>query len=174
MKNNIVKRLKQNWLQTLAITITILVALILCYYNKSRSQFLEASLTDVITIVFASCITFYLTEKINDNRRRNDCIEQVIIEIERMVMDEAIFAQDESTLTYQSSCANRIRYLQEAGFSHIQEDIDFIEEHFREIRELYSNHSKAKKELDVVKKDFQKQQRLICDKCTKIRIELYK
>ena len=174
MKNNILKRLRKNWLQTSAIIFTVLVAFVLCCYNITKTQFFEASLTEVITIVFASFITFYLTEKINDNRRRNDCIEQVVMEIEKMVIDDAIFKKDENTLTYQASCANRIMYLQEAGFSHIQEDIDFIAEHFREIRDLYSNHNSTSKELNVVRKDFKKQQSLICDKCIKIRIELYK
>lgn len=174
MKKNIKSLIRQNWGQIIAIILSLLVSVLLLYCNASKPSFLEASLVDIATIFFACFITFYLTEKINDNRRRNDCIEQVITEIEKMVIDEAIFAKSEWTFIYQASCANKIRYLKEAGFSCIQEDIDFIATHFQEIRELYSNHRNSQKELDVVKKDFQRLQSLICDKCTKIRIALYK
>lgn len=96
------------------------------------------------------------------------------MEIEKMILDNDIFKKDDNTLNYQASCANKIMYLQKAGFSNIQSDIDFIAEHFSEIRDLYSNHNSTDKELNIALKDFRRQQSLICDKCTKIRIELYK
>ena len=171
MKDHIIKRFKDNWLQTSTI---VIVACILIYSNYAKQEFLNASLIDIFTLIFASLITFYLTEKVNDNRRRNDCIEQVIMEIEKMILGEDIFKKGDNTLIYQASCANRIMYLQEAGFENIQKDIDFIANHFKEIRDLYSNHNSTNKELNLVIKDFRRQQSLICDKCMKIRIGLYK
>ena len=70
----------------------------------------------------------------------------------------------------QTSCANRIKYLKDARFSDFQDDINFIETHFQEIRDLYSSHENK---LDEVIDDFRRHQCFICDKCSKIRIGLY-
>ena len=70
----------------------------------------------------------------------------------------------------QRSCANCIKYLKDAEFDDINGDILFIENHFKEIRDLYSYHQN---DLSSVRKDFERHQTLISDKCNKIRVGLY-
>lgn len=142
-------------------------------YNFSSATFWDASFVEIITIGLAVFLSFYLTEKLNDERRRNDCIEHIIIEIEQMMDEDSVFSLDKKTLLHQRSCANRIKYLKDAKFQDIQEDIDFIAREFEEIRNLYSSHNKTEHKLKAVQTDFERHRNLICDKCNKIRVGLY-
>ena len=155
------------------LVISGIVLLVLGYPNFSSATFWEASFVDIITIGLAVFVSFYLTENLNDKRRRNDCIEHIIIEIEQMMYEDSMFLHDKKTLIRQASCANRIKYLKNAQFQDIQEDIDFIEREFQEIRDLYSSHNQTEKKLKEVQDDFERHRKLICDKCNKIRVGLY-
>ncbi len=158
-----------------AISIVIIVVICVCLIikNITDTRFFSASAIDIITILLGALIAFYLTERMNDRRRRNDCIEHIVSEIETFVSDEANFKVDKETLMKHGSCANRIKYLKDASFSDIREEINFIDDKFSEIRDLYSNHSKDQNELDTVKIDIDKRRDLIVDKCCKIRIGMY-
>lgn len=150
---------------------TICVVFLLIEKNYKASAFFEASLVDIVTIIIAVFITYVLTMSEGDRQRRNQCIEQIILEIEALVVNESVFSeQNHVAFMKQRSCANRIKYLKDADFADITADIIFIENHFNEIRDLYSNH---KDDLGSVRIDFEKHQNLISDKCNKIRVGLY-
>ena len=154
-----------------SIIATICVVFLLIEKNYKKTAFFEASLVDIVTIVIAVFITCTLTMSEDDRQRRNQCIEQIILEIEALVVNENVFCeQNQVAFMKQRSCANRIKYLRDADFDGITDDIVFIENHFNEIRDLYSNH---KDDLGSVRKDFEKHQNLISDKCNKIRVGLY-
>ena len=168
------KKFQEKWQQYIALIISGIIIVILFIVNQKSPEFLKASFVDIITIILAVFIAYYLTEKNNSKRRRNDCIDHIILEIEEMINDEIIFSINKRALQHQGSCANRIKYIKEAGFSDIQEEIDFISEKFDEIRNLYSNHCQSKESLKTVIIDFEKHREQICDKCNKIRVEMYK
>ena len=154
-----------------SIIATICVALLLIVKNYKEATFFSASLVDIVTIIIAVFITYALTMSEDDRQRRNQCIEQIILEIEALVISESVFSEQRNVaFMKQRSCANRIKYLKDAGFEDINNDILFIENHFKEIRDLYSNHQN---DLDSVRSDFEKHQNLISDKCNKIRVGLY-
>ena len=155
------------------VVIIALACLFLVLKNIKTPNFLSASLIDIVTIILGVAITLFLTESLNDKRRRNDCIEHIIMEIESFISDDNNFKANPNTLMRQSSCANRIKYIKDAGFPDIKDDIDFIEQHYTEIRDLYSNHYQNETELQGVKKDIDKHRDLIVDKCCKIRVGLY-
>ena len=161
----------------LALIISI-VLLALCLYlvwaNKDSEEFWAASVVDITTIAIGVVIAFFLTEKYTDTRRRNDCIEHVILEIEEAVSSESIFSIERITFLKQQSCANRIKYLKDAAFPELLKDIEFIETNFESIRDLYSHHNSSVEDLSSVYLDVKKHRDNITDKCCKIRIELYK
>lgn len=163
------KTIKKYFLPIIGCVVLLLVGI----YNFSSATFWDASFVDIITIGLAVFLSFYLTEKLNDERRRNDCIEHIIIEIEQMMDEDSVFSLDKKTLLHQRSCANRIKYLKDAKFQDIQEDIDFIAREFEEIRNLYSSHNQTEHKLRAVQVDFERHRNLICDKCNKIRVGLY-
>lgn len=155
------------------IVVFVLACAFLIVANVRNDDFFSANAVEITTILFGGFITFYLTERMNDKRRRNDCIEHVIMEIEGYITDDEIYKINKNALLKQASCANRIKYLRDASFKDIQKDIEFIDTHFSFIRDLYSEHKKSQDDLDAVKKDINKHRDLIVDKCCKIRIGMY-
>ncbi len=164
---------KRNPGAVVSIVVVILICGFLFFKNAGNPEFVSASMIDIVTILLGALIAFYLTERMNDRRRRNDCIEHIISEIEAIVSEEANFKVDKGTLMKHASCSNRIKYLKDASFSDICNEIAFIDDKFNEIRDFYSNHSKNQDELDTVKIDIDKRRDLILDKCCKIRIGMY-
>lgn len=154
------------------------VFIVLCIYlilkNKDSDGFLSASVVDIATILIGVLIAFFLTERYTDKRRRNDCIEHIILEIEEAVSSESIFSIERITFLKQQSCANRIKYLKDAAFPDLLKDIEFIETNFDSIRDLYSHHNTSADDLSSVYLDMEKYRDNITDKCCKIRVELYK
>ncbi len=164
---------KRNTGATIAMVIVILVCALLVWKNIGSTAFFSANAVEIITILLGMIIAFYLSERMNDKRRRNDCIEHIIVEIEDFVANDENYKNCQNSLMKQSSCANRIKYIKDAAFSDIKDDVGFIEQHFAEIRDLFSNHYQNEDELKSVKKDIDKHRDLIADKCCKIRIGLY-
>ena len=164
-------KILKKWGLYLPTGIVLLISVALLLINCTKTEFFEANLIDIVTIAIAGIITWYLTEKQEDDRRRNDCIEHIIVEIEGMILSEEIFSKEKKiTLLKQSSCANRIKYLKDANFQEIREDIEFISSQFEMLRNLYSEHMD---DPSVVEADFRKIQSRIGDKCNKIRLGLY-
>ena len=155
-------------------TIFLLFCIYLIWLNKGNEDFWSASVVDITSILIGVLIAFFITERYTDTRRRNDCIEHIILEIEDAVSSESIFSMDRITYLKQQSCANRIKYLKDAAFPDLVKDIEFIETNFESIRDLYSNHNSSAESLSSVYLDVKKHRDNITDKCCKIRVELYK
>ena len=169
--------MKRFFVRNRGIVIYGVILLFLCgglfFKNWKEAGFFSAKLTDIITIIVGSVIAVFITEKLTDKRRRNDCIEHIVVEIENFITNDNNFIVDKSTLIKQGSCANRIKYLKDAGFTDIEGDIEFIETNFENIRDLYSNHNQSEEALQRVKVDIDKHRMNIVDKCSKIRVGLY-
>lgn len=164
---------KRNKVVVIASCVVVGLCIFLFVVNWKDAYFFSARLTDIITILVGVVIVVFITERLTDQRRRNDCIEHIVLEIEVFVTDDSNFVIDKSTYIKQGSCANRIKYLKDANFPEIKEDIKFIESNFQDIRDLYSNHNQNEEALQEVKIDIDKHRTNISDKCSKIRIGLY-
>lgn len=158
---------------TIAIVLAIGVCGLLITKNIGEDNFFSANAIDILTILLGVLIAFYLTERMNDRRRQNDCIEHIIIEIENFVADDSNFKIDKGTLMRHGSCGTRIKSLKDAGFSAIKEEIGQIEYHFNEIRDLYSSHNQSEEALESVRMNIDKHRDIIVNKCFKIRVGLY-
>lgn len=167
--------LKKNRTPITIVSSTIAICLFLLFKNKSTEGFWYAGITDIITLLFACLIAVFISERGNNIRRRNDCIEHIIDYVETFVTNDNSFSKGQNTLLLHVTCANRIKYLKDANFADINEEVEFIDQHFQELRELYSNHYNNKEAgLEMVKKDMDRHRALIIDKCNKIRVNLYK
>lgn len=153
-----------------------LLTLVFIIMNLNNSSFWQASCMDIVTMWFVGILTIIISENGSERRHVKASMEHVIDEVERYVVNDANFTFEHNEMAFfeQASCANKIKYLKDANFSDIKDDIDFINNHFGEIRDLYSNHNNSKDSLDSVKKDIKRHRVQIIDKCDKIRIELCK
>lgn len=170
---NIWKSIKRNPGVYVTLAFVVGVCVYLFIVNVSDEKFTSASIIDIVTILLGVFVAFFLAERMNDKRRRDDCIEHAVLEIEQFMEDDSNFKMGRGPLMKQASCANRIQYLKKASFKDIQEDISFIETHFNAVRDLYSNHNSTEEELNNIKIDLDGHRSNIADKCNKIRISLY-
>ena len=167
------KNIKRNPGVYIALALVIGLCIFLFIKNVSDKKFASANLVEIVTILLGVFVAFFLVERMNDRRRKDDCIEHAVLEIEQFMEDDNNFKIGRISLMKQASCANRIQYLKNASFNEIKDDILFIETHFNEIRDLYSNHNSSEEELNRVKIDIDAHRNHIEDKCNKIRIGLY-
>lgn len=167
---NLILYIKKYWLAI--IFFVILIILFIC--NVGDEDFFDVSFINILTLFIGFFISFYLTQHFTDKRRKVDCIEHIIIEIQHSIMQKEMYTINPNALFYQSSCANKIKYLEEASFPELKNDLKFISDKFNEIRDLYSNHNGSEESLLQVQSDFERHKVQINDKCDKIRLIIYK
>lgn len=146
-------------------------------FQVAEKDFFAASFEDILAVVIAVLVTFFLTERLNDKRKLYEYIEHMILEIEELLDNDKIFYDDNRkiALALQRSCASKIKILKEANISDFSDDFEKMENEFHEIRDLYSNHyTGGRDDLLKLEPDFNKHKINITDKCDRIRLQLYK
>lgn len=165
---------RQNRLGILLFVFVSLSCGVLIIKNCRSGDFFEASFVDILTIILGSLIIVFLTESLTDTRRRNDAIEHTIEEIEIFIEnDENFDFQNDSALSRQMSCGNKIKYLNDASLFEIQNDVEFIQEHYDSIRKEFSNSMLVSEQRPLAAARIEQNRRLIQDRCCRIRLELY-
>ncbi len=148
-----------------------IISIILIWKNCKTIDFYEANLLQILTFILATMISFSFVQHRTDKRRKVDCIEHIIIEIQNLINNsEILFSLEREALILQSLIANKIKYLKEKGFSQTTPDIDYISSEFEELRSLYANHIQ---DLDTIKEDLNRHKINISTKCDKVRLTLY-
>ena len=167
---------KIDWRKIAFIVLMLLILGGITAYNANKNpEFMTASLVNILTLGVAVFFTFFYTAVMTDRRRRNDCIEHVLMEIKKDVEDKQLYSVDEDRSGYmlQRSCGNKIKYLCDAEFKNYNDEFQYIQQEFEEIRNLFSEHSSSQEEVEVVVKDIKRHIQNISDRCDKVRIMLY-
>ncbi|MEG2440987.1 MAG: hypothetical protein RSB37_05720, partial [Acetivibrio sp.] len=63
--------------------------------------------------------------------------------------------------------------ISENGFKEIQDDMNYIEAEFNELRELYGNHKSTDDELNSIREDLSRHKIRISSRCTKVKLRLF-
>jgi len=163
------------WIKNLGyIVIVLLVLGGLAIKNFGNENFWEANLIQILTLLLTSILSFYLVQHLTDKRRKVDCIDHILCEIQcSLETDETIYSDCKEALRKQGTIANRIKLLKEYSFSQIQSEIEYISKEFEETRDLYSNHFQKAEGLEPIIDDINRHKDNIMLKCDKIRIMLY-
>ncbi|WP_394524334.1 hypothetical protein [Lacrimispora sp. JR3] len=150
------------------------VAIILVLKNYNSTDFYQASLLQILTFILATIISIIFVQHRTDKRRKIDCIEHIIIEIQNVIQhNENIFSLKSDALMLQASAANKIMYIKDMGFPQNQKDIAYIYDEFQELRDLYGNHVKTEEDLESIENDLKRHKLNITTKCDKVRLSLY-
>ena len=167
--------MKHKTVSTLFFVATIIiVSLFLFCKNFNSSNFWTANFIQILTLIVTSGLSFFFVQKLTDKRRKIDCYEHILNEVQNIVENNAtIFSVDKEALLLQKSIANKIKYLKEHSFSEIKSDLEYIENQFQELRDLYGNHNSSSYELKNIELDMLKHKTNISDKIDKIKLELY-
>lgn len=128
-------------------------------YAKGK-VFFEASIYQIISLMFALLITFFLTQMKNDERRKLDMLDKMLIDIQKDLNDENILkfeTEDERSmaLLHQKSVANRLKYLVDNNlFPELEEEIKYIDNEIGHLRDMYGEHMTDMEYMRKSKKQF--------------------
>lgn len=158
-----------------------IVLLCIGVYNicTNGKSFFEASVYQVISLIFVLLITFYLTQMKNEERRKIDMLDRMLIDLQNELnADRFIKYETEDdihmALLSQKSVANRLAYLRESGlFPKIMEEIKYIDNEITHLREMYGEHMNDKEYMNKSKKDFDKYITNAEDKIFSVHLKLY-
>lgn len=156
------------------IIVIIVICIFICIKNRSNINFYDTNILQLLTFALTACISFFFVQYLTDKRRKIDCIDHVISDIENMINnDNDLFSINNETLLKQEAIANRIKYISENGFKEIESDIDYIENEFNELRELYGNHNSSEENLSSIKADLMRHKSHISSRCVKVHLKLF-
>lgn len=149
--------------------------LLLFYKNYSSELFFQASLVNVLTLLIAFFITYWLKGNRERKKQLVNNVESIITEIEILIRSEDMFSDNYAVaLTSMTACANRIDYLKKyesyIDVQNFNENIQFINECFTEIRDYYSPNKEVREKKHL---RTQKLRELIIAKCIDIRLAIY-
>lgn len=158
----------------LYILIVLVIASVMIFRNYKYSTFWNANLIQILTITLTAIISFFFVQRLTDRRRKIDCFEHILTEIQNLINNnDVIFSYDKNATNLQKSVANKIKHLKDHGFKEISADLEYINNEFTELRELYDNHNQSVDSLKAITLDLNRHKINISDKIDKIRLSLY-
>lgn len=172
---------KEKVVSIIGVVITLVCILGISVYNivVSSEEFFDATVYQIISLLFALIITFLLTQRKNDYRRKIDMIDKMIAGIQEDLSSREFVlyetdAQMNIALLKQKSLANRIQYLMDSKIHNkIGKDVEYIAKEMENLREFYGAHMKDKDYMDKSSADIEKYIVNINDKCFSMRLKLY-
>ena len=170
---------KRNRNKTSVIVCIIAAAILLsvAIYNivVDSTGFWKTNVTSLLSILAVLFISYYLTQMRNDERKKIDNIERLILKIQQEVASEKIIhGKSNMCLMYQRSINNKIEYLQNENLTSISDELKYIHEQFQSLRDMYGEHMNDSNFPGSIEPDFNRIIVNIVDKCDMMLIELRK
>lgn len=149
-------------------------AITIFLFNYQNPDFWNANIVQVLTLVISIFLSFFLVQRFTDRRRKTDCYEEILNYIQETIcLNINIFSNSQEALLLQKSVANKIKHLKDHSFKEVKDDLQYIENEFTELRQLYSNHKQSDAELQSIQHDLTRHKTNISDKIDKIMLTLY-
>jgi hypothetical protein len=157
--------------------------LVFAIYNlRSNENFFEASLFQVALLVIPIGITYYLTQRKLDERKKKDILERLIAQTQEAALSEELlrFSERKSVLGQQRHLGNKVSVLVEfsASLPELTSESLRIKELYEEIREILDDAIARDVMSDTEKFEAenkaQKVSRNISLYCDKMLLKIYK
>lgn len=127
--------------------IVILLLSIFTFYNyrKCPPTFFNATLIDILNLVFIVVFTYFLVEMKSTQRKRKECIENLIDKLSNILDDTRLYKIDsEDNLRHvritQRSITSKIEVLKKFDCEDIKNDINYIGEQFESYWDIVSDY----------------------------------
>ncbi len=173
--------MKNKWITGIVfIFITVIIFAVAVYSVFSTgSVFFHISVFQVLSLLFVLYITYFLSQRRNDERRKIDIVDKMIFKIQEDVVKSELInyksEEDKSmALLLQKSIANRLEYLNDSKIgSDIKGELEYIIAEVEKMREFYGSHMNDEEYMKKSSNDFRKYIVNISDKCNLMHIKLY-
>lgn len=127
----------------LIVVICTIFGLIGYNYSKCKSVFFSATLLDILNLIFIAVFTYFLVELKSDERKRKECIENLINKLYLLLDDSRLYKiENEEHLNYirivQRSIKSKIGVLRDFDCKNIKLDVEHISNEFEEYWKIIS------------------------------------
>lgn len=170
-------RRDRNKISVIVCIVAVVILLGVAIFNiiTDAAGFWTTNITSLLSILAVLFISYYLTQMKNDERKRIDNIERLILKIQQEVTDEKlIHGKRNMCLMYQRSTNNKIEFLQNQNLVSICDGLKYIHEQFQSLRDMYSDNMNDPDFPDSIEQDFRRIEVNIVDRCDMMLIELRK
>lgn len=166
----------------LIVIIPTVILLCISAFNifENGKDFFEINIYQIVSLIFAFVITFYLTQITNDERRKIDMLDKMLFEIQKELTNECLlkFETEEDrniALLHQRSIASRLKYLIDNNlFPSIIDDIKYTYNEIQHLRSMYGDHMIDKDYMNKSQKEFKRYITNAEDKIFLMHVKLYK
>lgn len=169
---------KLKW--TLIVIMILLLIGVIIYNIIKNTNFFQASIIEIITLLVAIFLSYVFTEKNSNERRLKEALE-VIIEKTQMKLNMNVLVKinNEEDLRQvriiKRSLENNFTLLKEnSECFKIKEDIEYIIQQLENYNSIIDNHINDIEHLSNAEVDLNRYILLIDDKLNQVRVKLYK
>lgn len=166
----------------IAVMIIVVAASVYSFCNN-RSAFITFSLPQSLTLLVAVGFAFHATQYLDDERRRKEQIEKIILKIQMIVEDrtfytfnteddqEKVWPQNRMMCRKLGNCIDVLKKY--ADGKQIKEDVEYIYEQYKEYNDKISDNFMKVELLVKEEPEFRKLALNIDSKCDYIIASLY-
>lgn len=167
---------KKNWIVLIFVA---MVAALTIYNLIKNTDFFDASMSSLISIVAVLLISYYLTQRKNDDRRKLENVDRLLTKIQeelknKEICDASSEEKIEQALILQRSLGNKLKYYMDYCNEKEKRDAKYMFEEFKRVRELYGNHMNDSEYIRKSKGDFKNILTKIDDKCEELHLLIFK
>ncbi len=149
------------------------------YNFNTNSKFWEMSFFNIVTIIVAVCVSFYLTQRFSDIRKKKDIFQKVLEDIQSIVGSSDAYLIEDNT--EKESLLMRLRGLNLklatakkcASFLGVEKEIDYLSSTFKEYETLISDHISDLNYLKHSRKELQRPLDIIYNHIYEVLLKLY-
>lgn len=158
--------------------IIVVIGLVWSAYNifviGDCKTFFGANLFQILTIMIAIVISFYISQKMTDRRRKADVIEKMLYSIQdRLSCKEIILSSKrEISLPALREVENNLKHLKEHCFPNQEEDFKILYDKFEILRELFDESFMQESRLNELKPKMICAINVINSKCNEIILKM--
>lgn len=167
------------WKWILLAILVIALILFTLYNICHNDKFWDASAVNIITILIAVVISYFLVQKKSDKRKQKDILLDLMNKLELQISSEKAYnfagQTTEEIMMRKRDISNKIHILSEVqdSFS-LQDEIKFICDKFDEYDKLISDHIADLEYLKKSQNELRRPLDLISNKLVSMSINMYK
>ncbi|MEE3485507.1 MAG: hypothetical protein VZQ98_14450 [Bacteroidales bacterium] len=158
--------------------IIVAIGLVWSAYNifviGDCKTFFGANLFQILTIMVAIVISFYISQRITDRRRKADVIEKMLYIIQDRLSNKDIIlsSKREVSLPALREVENNLKYLTEHCFSGQKDDFKILNDKFEVLRGLFDESFMQESRLNELKPKMVSAISVINSKCNEIILKM--
>lgn len=168
--------LKNNWV---LLIFSIFVFALFFFNLLTNKDFWISSASSIFSIFAVLFLSYYLTQKRNDQRKKLENYDRLICKIQDELYNEAMFCanskeEQNKALNLQRSLGNKLKYFMDFCDEELKDDAKYMSDEYVRLKTLYGNHMSDVDYINKSKEDFKNGLCKIDDRCEELHLKIFK